>query len=154
MTRASKNATKETGLTYRQHYPVFSAGELSQPEQPGHRGPQVSPCAFFYWWNLQFEREAGEWDWKAGGVRLKKLFGLTWGKSLNSIRLNKDLGNKRCVAVVNFLLEFQLWPCNILGMKQSEHLKTAARAWTLMRESKDCISQKLILARPKKMSST
>lgn len=44
------------------------------------------------------------------------------------MRFDKDLGDKRCVAVVNFLFEFQLRPRDILGMKQTEHLRTAARA--------------------------
>lgn len=50
------------------------------------------------------------------------------------MRLDKYLGNKRCVAVVNFLLEFQLWPCNVLGVEKTEHLRTAAGAGTLRRE--------------------
>lgn len=44
------------------------------------------------------------------------------------MRFDKDLGNKRSVAVVNFLLEFQLRPRNILSVKQAEHLRTATRA--------------------------
>ncbi len=53
---------------------------------------------------------------------------LTRGKRLYCIGLDEDLGNKWCVAVVNFFSEFQLRPCNVLGVEQSECLGTTARA--------------------------
>lgn len=64
---------------------------------------------------------------------------LTWRKRFYCIGLHEDLRNKRCVAVVNFFLEFQLRPCNILGMEQPEHLRATARAWTLIMGGKKAL---------------
>lgn len=60
---------------------------------------------------------------------------LTRGKRLYCVGLDEDLGNKRRVAVVNFFFEFQLRPRDILGVKQSERLRSTARARTLINKS-------------------
>lgn len=60
---------------------------------------------------------------------------LTRWKWLYRIGLDEDLRNKWCVTVINFLLEFQLRPRHILGVQQSERLRTATRAETLINES-------------------
>lgn len=43
------NVPQETSLTCLQRVLEFSAGELSQPGQPGHLGPQVSLYGFVCW---------------------------------------------------------------------------------------------------------
>lgn len=97
-----------------------------------------------------FERVSqlnGNWKKETNSGFQLKSNRLTWWKSFNRIRFDKDLGNKRCVAVVNFLLELQLRPRNILGMKQTERPRTATGGCTLMRKKTQCVSQstKLIL---------
>lgn len=52
---------------------------------------------------------------------------LTRRKRLYRIGLDEDLWNKGCVAVVDFFLEFQLRPHNILGVEQFECLGTTGR---------------------------
>lgn len=55
---------------------------------------------------------------------VRKRLLLTRRKSLFCIGLDEDLGNKWCVAVVNFFLEFQLRPRNILRVEKAERLRT------------------------------
>lgn len=60
---------------------------------------------------------------------------LTRWKGLYCIGLDEDLGHKRCVAVINFFLEFQLRPGYILGVVESVRLRVTAGAGTLVHRS-------------------
>lgn len=66
-----------------------------------------------------------------GGTHGEKVRPTRW-KRLRRVGLDEDLGNKRRVAVVDFFLEFQLRPRNVLGLEQPEHVRAAARAGALM----------------------
>lgn len=59
-------------------------------------------------------------------VDVRKSLRLTRRKRFYRIGLDEDFGNKWCVAVVDFLLEFQLRPRDVLGMEQSERLRATS----------------------------
>lgn len=106
--RKNINVTQGRNLTYLQRVPGFSAGEWSQPGQPGHQGPQVSLYGFVCWWNLQLYREIFQVNlmlWKQQMGRNKK-YVLHVGRGFIALGLIKILGINGVLLLSTFSLNF------------------------------------------------